>query len=367
MPFGLSLDLTLGSTALSKGVPVNPYGAYLFYDDFSGAVAALSGRAPDKGPAWSVSGASAGGMTAGGGVMKQSAADASAGYAMVNHGQVPKKVVGEWLMTSGNFAYPATMGIHADSSLMPMLHGEGGAENFYIRLVSSGPTFIDPLFSLFAPNWTLATNTPYRDELHYNGGKMAAMVKRAENGDIIGQELVYDFRMPSFVGEMSFWETLTNRINYTLATAEAISDYAWPTITEIAGLANPTTASMAATVFGGSTTNSGSGIIIAGAGYGQGGQISVGSVTTGDKIHFAFDADGLTSSQMEVALLKTGAMEAEKSSIVYFASSGRISGTLTATETMASAGLGIVVSPTGSAGQVTVSNLQILASPPTGF
>jgi len=363
----LGLALSPCNATLNKGVRADPYGAYLFYDDFSGTVASLSGRTPDKGPAWSVSGASAAGMTAGGGVMKQSAGDASAGYAMIDHGKVPQKVVGEWLMTSGDFLYPATMGIHPDSSLMPMLHGEGGANNFYIRIVSSGPTFIDPLFSLFAANWTLATNTAYRDELHYNGGKMAAMVKRAANGTIVGQELVYDFRMPSYVGNMSFWETLTDRINYTLATAEDTSDYAWPTVIEKAGLANPTTASVVATAFGGTTTNSGSGIVIAGSSYGQGGQISVGAVTTGDKFHFAFDASGLTSSQVEVALLKTGAMEAEKSNAVYFAADGRISGTLTATETMASAGLGIVISPTGTAGQVTVSNLQILASPPASF
>lgn len=364
----LSLSLNLGAVTTSlKGAPVDPYAGYLLYDDFGGAVAPLAGRTPNKGPAWAVTGASAAGMTAGGGVMEQAAGDNSAGYALPSapYGQVPQKIVGEWRMTSGDFAYPATMAIHVDSSLVPMLHGEGGANNFYIRLYSG--TWLEPMLALFGPNWTLETNTPYRDELHYDGGKMAAMVKRAENGDIIGQELIYDFRLPSFVGELSFWETLTNRIEYTLATAEATSDYPWPVVTEKTGLVNPTTADVVPTAFGGTTTNSSSGIVITGAGYGQGGQNSVGAVDEGQSLQFVFDASELTSSQIEVALLKTGAMETEKSNIVYFAANGRISGVLTATETMADASLAIAISPIGSAGQVKVANLQTITPPITGF
>ena len=342
------------------------YKDFLFYDDFAGSSAALGGRKPRKGDNWAVTGAAGAGMTAGGGVLKQAAADNTAGYGYVNHGKVPRKIVGEWQMLSGNFAYPATMAIHKDASIVPMLHGEGGASNFQLRLVGVGPVFLDPLFSLFAANWSaLSLLTRYRDELHYDGGKMAAMIKRAANGTILGRQLIYDFRTPDFVGNYSFWETLTNRINYLLATAEDVSDYVWPTINELAGLANPTTSNLNATIFGGTLTNSGTGLTIAGAGYGQGGQLSLGAIATGDKIAFAFDATEWSGTQMEVALLKIGAAETEKSNMVLFSANGRISGTLIASETMANAGLAVVVSSAGAASSVKVSNLQVVKNPPT--
>lgn len=147
---------------------------------------------------------------------------------------------------------------------------------------------------------------------------------------------------------------------------EATSDYSFPAVTEVWGLANPTTTNVVATAFGGTTTNSGAGIVIAGSSYGQGGQIDLGAVTIGDEFRVDFDAASFSGGQMEVALLKNGAAEVEKSNVVYFTADGRISAALTATETMAGASAAIVMgSGLSGAGGCTVTNLQILKTPPT--
>lgn len=339
--------------------------SFLFYESFPGAVGPLNGRLAQKGGAHQASGTAT--MLAGGGILKQTDAAGTAGYDITpDLGQVPHKLVGQWLMTSGDFTYPATMGITQSNVLTPMLHGETTATSFALRLVAAGPVFIDPLLRVTDPNYSLSLATTYRDELHYNGGKMAAMVKRAADGTIIGRQLAYDFRMPGYVGNIAFWETLTDKINYTLETVEPTSDFAFPTVTELAGLANPTTSVFATTIFGGSVTNSGAGIVVAGASYGQGGQIGVGAVTAGDTFHVAFDAASFSGGSMEVALLKNGAAETEKSNMILFTAAGRVVGTLTATETMAGASVAIAMSPSFTgAGGCTVSNLQILKSPPT--
>jgi len=360
--------LTLGQRAVLLGGSVGPnLSAYLFYDSFPGPVISLDGRAAQKGGNHQASGAAGSGMTAGDGIMKQAAAAGTAGYDITpDLGQIPGKVVGEWQMVSGDFTYPATIGIAVDATLSPMLHGEGTSTNFFIRLVNAGPTFIVPLFVTSDANWSLSLATTYRDELHYNGGKMAAMVKRAVDGTILGRQLIYDFRLPSYVGNYAFRQTLTDKINYSLVSDEATSDYSFPAVTEVWGLANPTTTNVVATVFGGTTTNSGAGIVIAGSGYGQGGQIDLGAVTIGDKFRVDFDAASFSGGQMEVALLKNGAFEVEKSNAVYFTSDGRISAALTATETMAGASVAIMMGPELSgAGGCTVTNLQILKTPPT--
>lgn len=361
----VGIGIGIPCSAISQG-GADPLKDFGFYDDYRGTVAALNGRMPPKGASHTTTGAAGAGMTAGGGVMK-TAAD-GAGYDVVTNGFAPRKVVGEWLMTSGNFSTPATLAICKDTNLAPMLHGEGGATTFYMRLVGVGPVFLDPLFSLKTADWSaLSLNTQYRDELHYDGAKRAAMVKRAPNGTILGQQLIYDFRMPDFVGNVTFWEALTSRLNFKLATAQDASDYAWPAMTELAGIANPTTAMFVATVFGGTVTNSGTGLTIAGGSYGQGGQDSIGAVTTSDRIQVSFDVTEKSGGQQEVALLKTGAGEAEKSNIVYFSANGRVVATLTPTENMVDASVAIAVSGANVAGSCKISNYQVIKNPPTAF
>lgn len=337
---------------------------FLLYDNFTGTPASINGRVPNKGPAWSVTGAAAANVIAGAGVLTQNA-DVLAGYSINNLGVVAQKLTAYWRIASGAVDFVPAMMIAANSGLTPMIHAEGGTTNFLLRLVTAGPTFTQPSWWVTAPNYSISVATPYRTVFQYNGAKFASLQLFSDTGTLLGTEVTYDPWMASYGGNWVGYETYNTRLGYTTVAAEAVADYPWPTLNSIAELANPTTpANFAASQFGGTVTNGGSGIVVAGTTYGQGGVIDVGSLLAGDRIWFSFDVTGLTSTSMEASLLVKNVLQLPISNEILYAGNGRIQGTLTATQD-ATAVLVIGISAIGSAGASTVSNLVILKNPPT--
>jgi len=92
MQIGIGLSIG-GASALSVGLPP------LLVDDFEGAVAAISGREPNVGPDWSVTGAAASGVVAGGGQMYNATDVAGVYYSVSALQEQPKEIGCRFLMT----------------------------------------------------------------------------------------------------------------------------------------------------------------------------------------------------------------------------------------------------------------------------
>ncbi|WP_028136145.1 hypothetical protein [Bradyrhizobium japonicum] len=361
MPF-LGLRVGVPDSSL---VSADAYASYLLYDDFSGTVAAVSGRVPQKGAAWTASGASAGVMVAGGGQLKQTN-DTPAAYAFNQLSQNPGKLVGKWQNDNGASGAVPTIAICPSTVLTSgvVLHGELGTTSPFFRAIDNG-TFKVPAWSVAGSSYVLEADVEYTTELYWDD--KFARIKVYNGASLIGEQLVYEPLLASGGGQEVFFETLDSHLAYTLATAEAkpASGYTWPTLNILAEQSIPTTATASATVFGGSVTNNAAGLIISGASYGQGAYaFDLGSAVIGDKFSVSFDVANLSAGGWEAALLATGAFEAEKSNLLLFNANGRVQGIITATAA-GSMSLFIGVDSSGVGGNITISNLTIIKNPPT--
>lgn len=267
---------------------------YLLYDDFTGAVAALDGRTPKKGPAWSVSGSGGALMMAGGGHMNMNDGASLVGYATATFSQNPGKMIAVWsTMEEAPILYPATLAFLTgfNTAVDTLVHGE----QMYIRLLSpTNASFIVPQWYLIA-SAVYAPNTPYRTELYVEGKHARMLTFNHETGALLAYEHVYDTDMQARMGPKAFFEIIDNKLDYTLATVELVPSGGfggWPALDIRKETKFPADADgFVGGPYGGSVSwVSANDLSIDTSGaYGTGGALPIGAVANGDRIWFSFD------------------------------------------------------------------------------
>jgi hypothetical protein len=359
-----------GFGSLGSGGGSDRFSQYLLYDDFTGSVAALDGRLPRKGPAWSTVGSGAAFMMAGDGELNMDGGSALVGYATAAFDSNAGKLTAVWSTTeTAPILYPATLAFLTgfNTAVDTVVHGE----QVYIRLLSpANASFIMPQWYLIA-SAVYATGTVYRTEFFVEGKHARMATYNHGTGALVAYEYVYDADMQARMGPLAFFEIIDNKLRYNLVTAEAVPADGfggWPTLDIRKETKFPANADgFVGGPYGGSVSwVSANNLSINTTGaYGTGGSLPIGSVVNGDRIWFSFDVvSGGSSCLVTVVPTSPGGPVGGIYTVTPDAT-GRY--TFAVDISASEADASFLIAGDGAGTSINIANLLIIKNPPTSM
>lgn len=307
--------------ALRGGVITRPGGAapgpdlsaYDFYDDFNRAAGPINGSAALKGGNWGVTGTGAAtAVLDGAGHVAQTAAGAvDYIYNASAMPRIQKRVTCSWYF-AGAVDNPICVAILTNNTFVAAkaLHGAMNAGNVDFTLLDQATNvFLAPAWLVRGPNWTLQSGEMYTADL-VSDGMWCRLSLYDHTGAQVGAQLSYDPDMSTYAGLYQFFEhylSQSAKADWFGAQPNLPNGWTWPTLNIINP--NGSTGWSALTgftsPFGGSATPGTGKITFAGAGFGQGGAVSIGNLALNDVVSWSIDASNWSGLHAFVGLVRS--------------------------------------------------------------